>query len=136
MIDDTILSQKVTLTKSVDFEYSYENNVEVGEATVVAMVGLAVNLASAALLGAGHHHHGHGHGGHDHAHHDHDHSHHDHDHHSGHSRDNNLRSAYMHVLADALEAGHWPEPEALPQAELGPRFGFVVSPQALASDAA
>ena len=42
----------------------------------------------------------------------------------------------MHVLADALEAGHWPEPEALPQAELGPRFGFVVSPQALASDAA
>ncbi|ARU03711.1 hypothetical protein CCO03_02535 [Comamonas serinivorans] len=42
----------------------------------------------------------------------------------------------MHVLADALEAGHWPEPEALTQAELGPRFGFVASPQALASDAA
>ena len=35
VIGDTILSQKVTLTKSVDFEYSYENNVEVGEATVV-----------------------------------------------------------------------------------------------------
>lgn len=79
-----------------------------GEATIVAVVGLAVNLASAALLGAGHHHHGHGHHGHghDHAHHDHDHSHHDHDHghhdHAGHGRDNNLRSAYMHVLADAL----------------------------------
>lgn len=76
-----------------------------GEATIVAVAGLAVNLASAALLGAGHHHHGHGHGhghhdhGHDHAHHDHDHSHHGH---AGQGRDNNLRSAYMHVLADAL----------------------------------
>ena len=50
-----------------------------------------MNLASAWLLGAGHHH-GHGHS-HDHGHH---HSHHDHHH------DNNLRSAYIHVLADAL----------------------------------
>lgn len=74
-----------------------------GEASVVAVVGLAVNLVSAALLGAGHHH---GHGHHDHGHAHHDHSHHDHDHdqhdHAGHGRDNNLRSAYMHVLADAL----------------------------------
>lgn len=65
-----------------------------GEATVIAAVGLLVNLASAWLLGA-HHHHGHGHG-----HHSHDHGHghgHGHDHH-----DNNLRSAYVHVLADAL----------------------------------
>ncbi|OSZ64334.1 cation transporter [Sphingomonas sp. IBVSS2] len=61
-----------------------------GEATIVAVLGLAVNLASAVLLSGGHHH-GHAH------HHDHDH---DHDHHHGH--DNNLRSAYMHVLADAL----------------------------------
>lgn len=54
------------------------------EATVVAVIGLAVNLASAWLLGAGaHHHHHHG---------DDDHHHHDH----------NLRSAYFHVLADAL----------------------------------
>ena len=53
-----------------------------GEATIVAVVGLAVNLVSALLLGAGHHHHGH-HGVHN-------------------SGDNNLRSAYMHVLADAL----------------------------------
>lgn len=70
-------------------------NVAFGEATIVAAVGLVVNLASALLLsgghhGHGHHHHGHGHGdGHDH-----------HDHHHGH--DNNLRSAYLHVLADAL----------------------------------
>ena len=74
-----------------------------GEATIVAVVGLAVNLVSALLLGAGHHHHGHDHHGHDH-HHDHDHHHeHHHGHHGVHnSGDNNLRSAYMHVLADAL----------------------------------
>jgi len=61
------------------------------EAIVIAVVGLAVNLASAALLSGGHHH-GHHHHGHDHH----------HDHHHGHGHDNNLRSAYMHVLADAL----------------------------------
>lgn len=73
-------------------------SVAFGEATIVAVIGLVVNLASAALLGGGHHHHGHGHG---HAHtHDHDHDH--HDHHHGGGQDNNLRSAYMHVLADAL----------------------------------
>lgn len=71
-------------------------SVAFGEATVIAVVGLLVNLASAWLLGADHHHgHGHGHG-HDHGHHDHSHGH-DHHHH-----DNNLRSAYVHVLADAL----------------------------------
>jgi cation diffusion facilitator family transporter len=62
-----------------------------GEALWIAVLGLAVNLASAWLLG-GDHHHGHDH----HGHHDHGHSH-GHDHH-----DNNLRSAYLHVLADAL----------------------------------
>lgn len=62
-----------------------------GEAAVVAVLGLAVNLVSALLLSGGHHHHGHDH------HHDHGHGHH---HHHGH--DNNLRSAYVHVLADAL----------------------------------
>lgn len=56
------------------------------QAITVAIIGLAVNLASAWLLRGGHHHHGHGH-------------HHDHDHHGG---DNNLRAAYMHVLADGL----------------------------------
>jgi cation diffusion facilitator family transporter len=52
-----------------------------GEAVAIAVVGLAVNLLSARLLGDDHHH-------------DHDHDHHHHDH--------NLRAAYWHVLADAL----------------------------------
>lgn len=58
------------------------------QAIAIAVVGLLVNLASAWLLKDGHHH-GHEHGHHDHA----------HDHHGHH--DLNLRSAYMHVLADA-----------------------------------
>ncbi|WP_407309971.1 CDF family Co(II)/Ni(II) efflux transporter DmeF [Pseudomonas sp. nanlin1] len=61
--------------------------VEFGPATLIAVVGLAVNVVSALLLGHGHsaghdHHHGHSH--------------------SPHGHDNNLRSAYVHVLADAL----------------------------------
>jgi len=73
-------------------------SVAFGQATLVAVLGLAVNLVSALLLaGGGHHgHHGHHHG---HDHHD-DHPH-GHEGHGGH-RDNNLRSAYFHVLADAL----------------------------------
>jgi len=59
-----------------------------GQAIGVAVVGLVVNLASAWLLKDDH--------SHDHGHH---HAHHDHSH-GGH--DNNLRSAYLHVLADAL----------------------------------
>jgi cation diffusion facilitator family transporter len=60
-----------------------------GEAIAVAVLGLAVNLVSAWLLrdthDHDHHGHGHSHGGsHGHAHHD-----------------NNLRAAYIHVLADA-----------------------------------
>ncbi|MBU0554608.1 MAG: CDF family Co(II)/Ni(II) efflux transporter DmeF [Alphaproteobacteria bacterium] len=62
------------------------------EATVVAVIGLLVNIASALLLMGGAHGHGHDHGHHD--------DHHRHDHPHGH--DNNLRSAYFHVLADAL----------------------------------
>ena len=69
------------------------------EAIVIAAVGLGVNLLCAWWLhdspGHAHHHHGHGHD-HDHAH---DHDHHDHGHAHGH--DLNLRSAYVHVLADA-----------------------------------
>lgn len=73
-------------------------SVAFGEATVIAVVGLLVNIASAWLLGADHHH-GHDHG-HDHGHH---HGHHDHSHgQDRHHHDNNLRSAYVHVLADAL----------------------------------
>ncbi len=60
-----------------------------GEAIAVAALGLGVNLASAWLLRDTHgDHHGHHHG--------HGHSHGDHHHH-----DNNLRAAYVHVLADA-----------------------------------
>jgi len=73
------------------------------QAILVAVIGLVVNLASAVLLHQGHH----GHGHHDHAHHDH--GHHDHGHHHGHHheshaphQDLNLRSAYLHVVADAL----------------------------------
>jgi cation diffusion facilitator family transporter len=51
------------------------------EAVAVAVLGLAVNLVSAWLLRDGHHDHHHGHG---------------HPH-----RDNNLRAAYIHVVADA-----------------------------------
>ncbi len=92
------------------------------EATIIAVVGLGVNLVSALVLSGGHHHgaghghhapHGHGHHhDHDHAHdHDHDHHHEEHDHPHDHhhhehapaaSSDNNLRSAFVHVLADAL----------------------------------
>jgi len=82
------------------------------EATIVAVVGLVVNLISALLLGHGHDHGHAGHGHNHHAHHDHhghpghehhDHDpHHDHDHHRNHGADNNLRAAYGHVLADAL----------------------------------
>ncbi len=104
--------------------------IQFGAALAVAVVGLVVNLASAWILGAAHHHGS----GHDHEHdHDHDHEqehehehdhehHHEHErHHDGHGRDRrhhdiNLRSAYVHVLADAftsvlaiaaLAAGLW-----------------------------
>ncbi len=60
--------------------------IQYDHAIVIAIVGLLVNLVSAWLLKDGHHHdHGHHHG---------------HDHHHGH-HDLNLRSAYLHVLADA-----------------------------------
>jgi cation diffusion facilitator family transporter len=96
-------------------------------ALVVAGIGLSVNLASAWLLGSGH--------GHDHDHHGHasDAHGHDHDHDAeGHGHphhDLNLRSAYVHVLADAftsvlaivaLAAGLW-----LGWAWLDPVMGLV-----------
>jgi cation diffusion facilitator family transporter len=56
-----------------------------GEAIPIAVLGLVVNLASAWLLRDDHdHHHGHGHS-----------------HDAHHQHDNNLRAAYIHVLADA-----------------------------------
>jgi cation diffusion facilitator family transporter len=71
--------------------------VQFGTATLIAIVGLIVNIVSALLLGHGHSHsHDHHHGHHDH------HDHHDHHGHGLHGNDNNLKSAYFHVLADAL----------------------------------
>jgi cation diffusion facilitator family transporter len=66
------------------------------EAMIVAALGLVVNLVSAMILGGAHHH------GHDHQHHDH-HGHHDHGHEHNHHEhhDLNLKSAYLHVIADA-----------------------------------
>lgn len=58
--------------------------VQYSEALIIAVIGLLVNIASAALLHEPDHHH----------HHD------DHHHPHGH-RDNNLRAAYLHVVADA-----------------------------------
>ena len=58
------------------------------QAIFVATLGLIVNGASVFILGDNHEH------GHDHGHS------HDHDHH--HHHDHNLKSAYLHVLADAL----------------------------------
>ncbi len=71
------------------FRLFQPTQMQFGTATLIAIVGLAVNVVSALLLSGGHdHHHGHDHG--------HDESHHAHGH------DNNLRSAYVHVIADAL----------------------------------
>lgn len=74
------------------------------EALWVAVLGLLVNLASAWLLGSGHGHHA-----------DHEHGH-DHDH----THDHNLRSAYLHVLADALTSVL-----AIVALFAGRRFGWV-----------
>jgi cation diffusion facilitator family transporter len=57
-----------------------------GEAILIAALGLGVNLVSAWLLRDTH---------------DHDHQGHGHSHGHHHHRDNNLRAAYVHVLADA-----------------------------------
>ncbi|THC44499.1 CDF family Co(II)/Ni(II) efflux transporter DmeF [Massilia sp. Mn16-1_5] len=65
------------------------------EAIVIAVIGLVVNVVCALILGHAHHDHGHGHGHHHHDHHGHDHGH-GHGHH-----DLNLKSAYIHVIADA-----------------------------------
>ena len=90
----------------------------------VAVLGLVVNLACAVVLHGAHHGHDHAHHGHDHGHHGHDHGHHG----EGH-QDLNLRSAYVHVITDALTsvlailalaAGLW-----LGWAWLDPAMGIV-----------
>lgn len=61
------------------------------EAMAVAVLGLAVNLVCALILGQAHEHH----------HHDHDHAH-DHGHAHSHGHDDlNLKAAYIHVITDA-----------------------------------
>jgi cation diffusion facilitator family transporter len=59
-------------------------SVQYGDALLIACIGLGVNLISALILKDNHSHHGH-------------------DHAAGHSHghDNNMRAAYVHVLADA-----------------------------------
>lgn len=60
------------------------------EAIVVAVLGLVVNIVCAVILGKAHHH-DHGHA-----------QHRDHAHDHGHHHDLNLKSAYLHVIADAV----------------------------------
>ena len=84
--------------------------IQFDQAILVAVIGLVVNVVSAWALSTGEDH-GHGHGhhhGHDHGH---DHGHraarggddaHDHPSHRHHHHDLNLRSAYLHVVADAV----------------------------------
>jgi cation diffusion facilitator family transporter len=55
---------------------------------LIAVLGLVVNLVSARILDAAHHH-------------DHGHDHHGHSHETSHHHDLNLKSAYVHVIADA-----------------------------------
>lgn len=66
-------------------------SISFNQAIMVAVIGLIVNLLSAWLLRDDHHHH---HDGNSHEHH--------HNQHHGQGQDNNLRAAYLHVLADAL----------------------------------
>lgn len=56
------------------------------EAMIVAVAGLVVNIVCAMILGGAHDHHGHEHG---------------HPGHAHHHQDLNLKSAYVHVIADA-----------------------------------
>ena len=68
-----------------------------GDALLIAVIGLLVNLVTALILKDDYHAHDHGHG-------------------HAHGHDNNMRAAYLHVLADAatsvlaivaLAAGYW-----------------------------
>jgi cation diffusion facilitator family transporter len=91
------------------------------EALTVAVLGLVVNLVCALILGNAHHGHEHGHA--------HGHAHGPDGHHHAHHDDLNLKSAYLHVVADAatsvaaivaLAGGWW-----LGWAWLDPVMGIV-----------
>jgi cation diffusion facilitator family transporter len=96
--DLAAFSSAIILTM-IAIQIAYESAVRVlhpvpiayGEAIAVAALGLVVNIVSAWLLRDDHDHHHHGHG------HDHEHAHAD----GHHYHDNNLRAAYVHVMADA-----------------------------------
>lgn len=60
--------------------------IQFNEAIAIAVLGLAVNVLSAFILGSGHHHH----------------DDHNEEHHHHHVEDHNHRSALVHVIADAL----------------------------------
>ncbi|KKB84686.1 cation transporter [Devosia limi DSM 17137] len=79
--------------------FSAPVTINFNQAIVVAVIGLTVNLVCAWLLRDDDHRHGSSH-----AHHDHPHENaaHQHQHTDERHRDNNLRAAYLHVLADAL----------------------------------
>lgn len=67
-------------------------NIYYNQALLVAFIGLSVNVVCAVILNNGGH-------SHEHAHH---HEENDHSHHKPHHEDLNLKSAYLHVVADAL----------------------------------
>src|SRR6516164_9122859 len=67
-------------------------SISFNEAIPIAVLGLIVNVITVLLLSGGDHRHGNEHA-------DHHHEHHHHAHHAAH-RDNNLRAAVVHVLAD------------------------------------
>ena len=63
--------------------------IEFNQAILVAVLGLIINAASVLILGSNGHHHNHS-------------NHHDHHHDHSNHHDHNLRSAYWHIMADAL----------------------------------
>ncbi|MDD5250793.1 MAG: CDF family Co(II)/Ni(II) efflux transporter DmeF [Rhodocyclaceae bacterium] len=73
------------VVSSVERLYSPQS-IHFGEAIVVAVIGLIVNIVCALILGNAHHGHDHDHG---------------HDGHGHHHHDLNLKAAYLHVVADA-----------------------------------
>ncbi len=90
----------------------YPESIRFMEAIVVAAVGLTVNAVGALLL------HDVGHGVHLHG---------DMEHHHGHGHDDNMRSAYLHVITDALTSVL-----AIAALLLGRQFGWVWADAAVA----
>ena len=87
----------VLIAADAAWRLAHPVDISFNPAIAVAVIGLAVNLVSAALLHESTPGHSHGHDDHHGHDHHHDHAHHDH----GGARDHNLRAAYIHVLADA-----------------------------------